>query len=83
MYSLIDAGFNSRLRAGKKAVIVTSQGDPNPASYEKAATEFADVLKLLGFEVKEIIRMDSGSAKDAVLGRKDLLDKARSAGISF
>src|SRR5512136_249494 len=32
MYSLIDAGFNSRLRPEKKAVIVTSQGDPNLAS---------------------------------------------------
>ena len=83
MYSLIDAGFNSRLRQGKKAVIVTSQGNPDLISYEKAATEFADVLKLLGFEVKDIIRMDSGSAKDAVLGRKDLLDKARLAGMSL
>ena len=83
MYSLIDAGFNSRLRPGKKAVIVTSQGNPDLVSYEKAATEFSDVLKLLGFEVKEIIRMDSGSAKDAVLGRKDLLDKARSTGMSL
>jgi multimeric flavodoxin WrbA len=83
MYSLIDAGFNSRLRPGKKAVIVTSQGDPNPKSYEKAANEFADVLKLLGFEVKEIIRMENGSARDAVLGRKDLLDKARATGQSL
>lgn len=83
MYSLIDAGFNSRLRPGKKAVIVTSQGNPDLVSYEKAAMEFADLLKMLGFEVKDIIRMDSGSARDAVLGRKDLLDKARLAGLSL
>jgi multimeric flavodoxin WrbA len=83
MYSLIDAGFNSRLKPGKKAVIVTSQGDPNLASFEKAATELAGVLKLLGFEVKEIIRMGNGSAKDAVLQRKDLLDWARAAGLAL
>jgi len=83
MYSLVDAGFNSRLRPGKKAVIVTSQGSPDLVSFEKVAMEFADVLKLLGFEVKDIIRMDSGSARDAVLGRKDLLDKARAIGQSF
>ncbi|MGB7545302.1 MAG: flavodoxin family protein [Methanothrix sp.] len=83
MYSLIDAGFKSRLKPGKKAVIVTSQGNPDLVSYEKATTEFADVLKLLGFEVKEIIRMDSGSARDAVMGRKDLLDKARATGLSL
>ena len=83
MYSLIDSTFSSRLRPGKKAVIVTSQGNPDLVSYEKAIVEFADVLKLLGFEVKDTIRMDSGSAKDAVLGRKDLLDKARAIGQSL
>ena len=83
MYSLIDSTFSSRLRPGKKAVIVTSQGNPDLVSYEKAIMEFADVLKLLGFEVKDTIRMDSGSAKDAVLGRKDLLDKARAIGQSL
>ena len=83
MYSLIDAGFKSRVVPGKKAVIITSQGDPNPASYEKAATEFAEVLKLLGFEVKEIIRMTNGSSRDAVLVRKDLLDQARMAGLGL
>ena len=59
MYSLIDAGFNSRLRAGKKAVIVTSQGYPNPASYAEAATEFAYVLNLRGLQVKQLSLMDS------------------------
>jgi hypothetical protein len=38
---------------------------------------------MLGFEVKDIISMDSGSAKDAALGRKDLLDKARATGQSL
>ncbi len=41
MYSLIDSEFNSRLKPGKKAVIVTSQGDPDLTSFEKAATEFS------------------------------------------
>jgi len=63
-YSLIDAEFNSRLTPGKKAVIVTSQGDPDLASFEKAATEFSGILLLLGFEVTETIRMGM-RAKDA------------------
>lgn len=83
MYSLIDEAFNSRLKPGKKAVIVTSQGDPDLTPFEKVATEFAGVLKLLGFEVKEIIRMGNGSAKNAVQERKDLLDQARSAGLAL
>ena len=80
MYSLVDAGFNSRLAPGKKAVIVTSQGNPDLSAFEKAATEFAGILKRLGFEVAEIIRMGGGNAPDAVMERKDLLDKAKAAG---
>jgi multimeric flavodoxin WrbA len=83
MYSFIDAGFGSRLRPGKKAIIVTSQGNPDMAALEKAATDFAEVLKFLGFEVTEIIRMANGGAPDAVLGRKDLLDKAKSSGLAL
>jgi multimeric flavodoxin WrbA len=83
MYSLFDPGFNSRLPPGKKAVIVTSQGSPDLAAFEKAATEFAEILKLLGFEVAEIIRMENGGPPDAVLERKDLLEKAKAAGLAL
>jgi len=83
MYSFIDAGFNSCLRSGKKAIIVTSQGNPDLAAFEKAASDFAGILKLLGFEVAEIISMADGGAPDAVLARKDLLDKAKSAGLAL
>jgi len=82
MYSFIDAGFNSRLRPGKKAIIVTSQGNPDLV-VEKAATDFAEALKFLGFEVTEIIRMSNGGAPNAVLERKDLLEKAKSAGLAL
>jgi multimeric flavodoxin WrbA len=83
MYSFIDAGFNSRLKPGKKAIIITSQGNPDLAAFEKVATEFSGILQRLGFEVKEIIRMGMGGAPDAVLERKDLLEKARSAGLAL
>lgn len=83
MYSFIDAGFNSRLRPGKKAIIVTSQGNPDLSAYEKAASEFAEALRFLGFEVAETISMANGGAPDAVLERKDLLDKAKSAGLAL
>lgn len=83
MYSFIEPGFNSRLAPGKKAVIVTSQGNPDLAAFEKASSEFAGILKLLGFEVAEIIRMGNGGAPDAVLERKDLLDEAKAAGLAL
>ncbi len=83
MYSLIDAAFVPRLRPGKKAIIVTSQGDADVASYAKAADDFALALQMLGFEVTDIIRMVDGITTDAVLSRKELLDMARSAGMAL
>ncbi|MFA5579547.1 MAG: flavodoxin family protein [Methanothrix sp.] len=80
MYSFIDPQFKSRLPPGKKAVIVTSQGNPDLAAMEKAADDFAEVLGFLGFDVVEIIRMTNGGSPDAVLTRRDLLEKARSVG---
>lgn len=83
MFSLIDKDFRSRLRPGKKAIIVTSQGDPNPDSFNNASQEFAGALGMLGFEVVDTIKMVSGSAPDAVKGRKDLLEKAKADGKSL
>lgn len=83
MYSLIDAGIKSRLKPGKKAIIVTSQANPDLVEFERAATDFAGILIFLGFQVTEIIRMANGGAPDAVLERFDLLDKAKSAGLSL
>ena len=80
MYSFINPGFSSRLAPGKKAVIVTIQGNPDLAAFEKATLEFAGILELLGFEVAKIIRMADGNAPDAVLERKDLLDEVKAAG---
>lgn len=83
MYSFIDPQFKSRLAPGKKAVIVTSQGNPDLPAFEKAADDFAEVLRFLGFEMAGIIRMVDGGSPDAVLERKDLLDQARSVGSSL
>jgi multimeric flavodoxin WrbA len=80
MYSFVDAGFKSRLRPGKKAVIVTSQGDPDLSAYENAISGFAEAIGFLGFNLVETISMADGGAPDAVLERRDLLDKAKSVG---
>jgi len=80
MYSFIDAGFTSRLRPGKKAVIVTSQGVPDLSAYEKAISGFDVAIGFLGFNVVETISMADGGAPDAVLERRDFLDKAKYVG---
>lgn len=83
MFSLIDKDFKSRVKPGKKAVIITSQGDPNAESFDGVLNEFKKVLTLLGFEVIDSILMVGGHAKDAVMERPDLMDKAKADGMSF
>ncbi|MFB3766063.1 MAG: flavodoxin family protein [Methanotrichaceae archaeon] len=83
MFSLIDKDFKSRLMPGKKAVIVTSQGDPNPSTFDNVTQEFAKSLNLLGFKVVDTIKMVSGGNPNAAKGRKDLLEKAKAAGRSL
>lgn len=83
MYSLIDRDFKSRLTPGKKAVIIMSQGDTNPDSYDKVAQEFAEALNLLGFNVVDTIKMVGGMSPDSVRGQKDLLEKAKAVGRSL
>jgi len=83
MFSLIDKDFRSRIKPGKKAVIVTSQGDPNSDAFNGATGEFTKALNLLGFQVVDTIKMVSGMTPDAVKGRKDLLEKAKADGKSL
>jgi len=83
MYSLIDFEFKPRIKPGKRAVIITSQGDPDISAYAKAADDFAETLKLLGFDVREIIRMADGNSKNAASERRDLLERARSVGAAL
>jgi len=45
--------------------------------------DFALALKMLGFEVVDIIRMVDGITPDAVLAKGELLDMARSAGAAL
>ncbi len=83
MYSLVDSNFNSRVKPGKKAVIVTSQGNPDENAFNGAIQEFANVLKLVGIQLTGIVKMANGGSPDAVKSRKDLLEKAMALGKAF
>jgi len=58
-------------------------GQCHVSSYARAADDFALALKMLGFEVADIIRMDDGITPDTALARKEWLDMARSAGAAL
>ena len=83
MYMFLGKDFKVSLKPGKKAVIVTSQGNPDQNMFEGPAKEFANQLKMFGFQVVDTIRMTAGNSIAAVKERKDLLERATNAGRQF
>jgi hypothetical protein len=80
MYMFLGKDFKVSLKPGKKAIIITSQGNPDAKMFEGVAKEFATVLKMYGFQVIDTIQMTAGNSPAAIKDREDLLDRARSAG---
>jgi multimeric flavodoxin WrbA len=83
MFQFMDANFNPRFIPAKKAVIVTSQGNPDQKAFKRATGRLSDILKSCGFDIVETLRMTSGNDPKAVGSRQDLLEKARSIGSSL
>jgi len=80
LYMFLGKDFKVSLKPGKKAVIVTSQGNPDAKMFEGAAHGFGNVLKMFGFQVVDTIQMTNGNSPAAIRDRKDLLDMAKNAG---
>jgi multimeric flavodoxin WrbA len=80
MYMFLGKDFKVSLKPGKKAVIVTSQGNPDAKAFEANTQGFANVLKMYGFHLIDTIQMTNGNSPAAVRERKDLLDMATAAG---
>jgi multimeric flavodoxin WrbA len=80
LYMFLGKDFKVSLKPGKKAIIVTSQGNPDAKVFEGAVHGLANVLKMFGFQVVETIQMTGGNSPGAILERKDLLDIAKKAG---
>ena len=80
LYSFLRPDFSVTLKPGKKAVIVTSQGNPDAAAFGSVITGLEKMLEISGFTPPAVVQMTGGAAPDAVKERKDLLDKAKAAG---
>lgn len=83
MWSLVAPGYQPRLKPGKKAIIVTSQGNPDPAAFDATTEEFAKVLAMMGFSVVDTIKMSNANSPAAIKERKDLVERARNVGSSL
>lgn len=80
LYQFLNPDFSSSLPKGKKAIIIGSQGNPDPKMFDGVYREFGNVLKTTGFDVVGEVRMSAGNNPSAVRERKDLLDRARELG---
>ncbi len=80
LYSFMKPDFSVTLKPGKKAVIVTSQGNPDAAMFDGVIKGMEKMLVMYGFKQPVSIKMTAGNSPAAVKERKDLLDMAKAAG---
>ena len=75
--------FKVSLNPGKKAIVITSQGNPDPKAFESAAHGLAGVLKLYGFNVNDTIQLTAGNSPATARENKGLMDRAKEDGRSL
>jgi multimeric flavodoxin WrbA len=83
MFQFMDVNFQPRIKPTKKAVIMTSQGNPDPKAFDRVSTDLARILTGCGFDVVETLKVTGGNDPNAAKGHKDLMEKARKIGSSL
>ena len=83
-YALSDADVVPRVEAGKKAVLVGSQGFDDDTAYKGVFDEFADQLKTyVGIEVTDILIGADVNLSGDVRKNHELMDQAKNAGLEM
>lgn len=83
LYSFVGPEFKVTLKPGKRAVVITTQGNPDLNTFKAVPSALETSLKMLGFSVVDTIPLEAGNSPAAVKDRRDLLDKAAAAGRSL
>ncbi len=79
-FALINPDFTPRIDAGKKAVIVGAQGNPEPDAFKSTFDEFSQVLQMFGMDVKGTF-VDSGHhVPGGVKENTELMAQVKTAG---
>jgi len=79
-YALINPDFSSRLAKGKKAVLIFSQGDPDPEHYQQTYASLADFPKSIGIELAETLIASGVREVGAVTNDEELMKNAFNIG---
>lgn len=72
--------FKVSLKPGKKAIVITTQGNPDPKMFESTAKELAQVLTMFGFHVNDSILLTGGNSPSAARENKELIERAKEDG---
>lgn len=80
LYVFFNPDFTVKLPKGKKAVIITSQGNPDVKMFDSVFKDFDRLLATYGFEKVGSMHMVAGNSPDAAKERKDLMEEARALG---
>jgi multimeric flavodoxin WrbA len=79
-WALVNPDFTPRIEAGKKAIIVSAQGNPEPDAFKGVFEEFGQILQMFGMEVKgtfvDVGHHAPGEAKE----NAELMGQAKTAG---
>jgi multimeric flavodoxin WrbA len=72
--------FKVSLKPGKKAIVITTQGNPDPKMFESVTNELTQVLKLFGLHLNDSILLTAGNSPAAARENKGLIERARQDG---
>lgn len=83
LYVFLNPDFTVKLPKGKKAVVITSQGNPDARAFDNVLMDFDKLLTTYGFLKVGGIHMVAGNDPSAARKRKDLMEEARTVGRSL
>ena len=75
-YSFFNPDFSSRVPAGKKAVLILAQANPDPDQFADIFPRYERWLKLYGFEPVRLLRAVGVRDQGDIDGQTDLLTQA-------
>ncbi len=79
-YALVNPDFTPRIETGKKAIIVSAHGNPEPGAFKGVFEEFTQVLQMFGMDVKGTFVDVGHHAPGEVKENSELMEQAKIAG---
>jgi multimeric flavodoxin WrbA len=83
LYAFLNDDFTHRLGAGKKTILVYTQGQPNPGAFQASFDLNALVLALLGLKVCRTLVATGTRRPDDILKNREILEEAYRAGAAL